>query len=38
VGTEYGAWFRMLEEYFKGFSEAERVAVFGETASWVYGL
>jgi L-fuconolactonase len=38
VGTEYGAWFRMLEEYFKGFSEPERVAVFGETASWVYGL
>jgi L-fuconolactonase len=38
VGTEYGAWFRMLEEFFKGFSEAERVAVFGETASWVYGL
>lgn len=38
VGTEYGAWFRMLEEYFKGFSEGEREAVFGETASWVYGL
>jgi len=38
VGTEYGAWFKMLEEYFKAFSEAERTAIFGETASWVYGL
>jgi len=38
VGTEYGAWFRTLEEYFRGFSESEREAVFGETASWVYGL
>jgi L-fuconolactonase len=38
VGTEYGSWFKMLDEYFKGFSEADRVAVFGETASWVYGL
>jgi L-fuconolactonase len=38
VGTSYGAWFGMLEEYFLGFSEAEREAVFGETASYVYGL
>ncbi len=38
VGTDYGAWFRMLEEYFCGFSEGEREALFGETASWVYGL
>jgi L-fuconolactonase len=34
----YGAWFRLLEEYFAGFSEVERAAVFGETASWFYGL
>jgi L-fuconolactonase len=38
VGTKYDAWFRTLEEYFKGFSETDRGAVFGETASWVYGL
>jgi len=38
VGTEYGAWFKTLEEYFRGFSESERESVFGETASWVYGI
>ena len=38
MGTSYGAWFGMLEEYFRGFSETEREAVFGETASYVYGL
>jgi L-fuconolactonase len=38
VATEYGAWFKTLEEYFSGFSESERESVFGETASWVYGL
>jgi L-fuconolactonase len=38
VGTEYGSWFKTLDEYFRGFSEAERESVFGETASYVYGV
>ncbi len=38
VGTEYAAWFKTLETYFAGFSAEEKTAVFGETASWVYGL
>jgi len=38
VGTEYSAWFKTLETYFAGFSGEEKTAVFGETASWVYGL
>jgi len=38
IGTEYGDWFKTLEKYFAGFSEVERAQVFGETASWVYGL
>jgi L-fuconolactonase len=38
VACEYGRWFEMLRDYFAGFSEAEREAVFGGTALEVYGL
>jgi L-fuconolactonase len=38
VATEYGRWFEVLREYFAGFSETERDAVFGGTAVEVYGL
>jgi L-fuconolactonase len=34
----YSRWFEVLREYFAGFSETERDAVFGETAMEVYGL
>jgi L-fuconolactonase len=38
VASEYGRWFEVLRDYFAGFSEAEREAVFGGTAVEVYGL
>jgi L-fuconolactonase len=38
VASEYGRWFEVLRDYFGGFSEAERDAVFGGTAMEVYGL
>ncbi|HMF65647.1 MAG TPA: amidohydrolase family protein, partial [Edaphobacter sp.] len=38
VASEYGRWFEVLREYFGGFSEGERGAVFGGTAIEVYGL
>jgi L-fuconolactonase len=38
VACEYGRWFDVLREYFAGFSESERDAVFGGTAVEVYGL
>lgn len=38
VACEYGRWFDLLRDYFAGFSEQERDAVFGETAIDVYGL
>ena len=38
VACEYGRWFDVLREYFAGFSESEREAVFGGTAVEVYGL
>jgi L-fuconolactonase len=38
VACEYGRWFDVLREYFAGFSEEERDAVFGGTAIEVYGL
>jgi len=38
VATEYGRWLEVLREYFAGFSETERDAVFGGTAVEVYGL
>jgi L-fuconolactonase len=38
VASEYGRWFEVLREYFAGFSEGERDAVFGGTAIEVYGL
>jgi L-fuconolactonase len=38
VACEYGRWFEVLRDYFGGFSEVERDAVFGGTAVDVYGL
>jgi L-fuconolactonase len=38
VACEYGRWFEVLREYFAGFSEEERDAVFGGTAVEVYQL
>jgi L-fuconolactonase len=38
VASEYGRWFDVLGEHFAGFSESERDAVFGGTATEVYGL
>ncbi|WP_035352179.1 amidohydrolase family protein [Edaphobacter aggregans] len=38
VACGYAQWFGVLEEYFAGFSEAERDAVFGGTAARVYRL
>ena len=34
----YGAWWRLLEDYFASFSEGERAAVFGGVAKRVYRL
>jgi L-fuconolactonase len=38
VACEYGRWFEVLVEYFAGFSKSERDALFGGTASKIYGL
>ena len=38
VASEYRRWFDVLGEYFSGFSEIERAAVFGGTATEVYRL
>ena len=38
VASEYGRWFEVLREYFSGFSDSERDAVFGGTAVEVYGV
>jgi L-fuconolactonase len=38
VASQYGRWFEVLRDYFSGFTEAERAAVFGMTAVEVYGL
>lgn len=38
VASQYGRWFGVLREYFSGFSEVEREAVFGKTSTAVYGL
>jgi L-fuconolactonase len=38
VASEYGRWFDVLRNYFAGFSETERDAVFGTTAMSVYSL
>lgn len=38
VATGYLQWFRVLEEYFAGFSSEEREAVFGGNAGRVYEL
>jgi L-fuconolactonase len=34
----YRQWFDVLDEYFAGFSDGEREAVFGKTAKQVYRL
>jgi L-fuconolactonase len=38
VATEYKAWFEVLRSYFAAFSDSERDAIFGGTATQVYGL
>jgi L-fuconolactonase len=38
AASGYVQWWDVLREYFAGFSEAERAAVFGGTAVEVYGL
>ncbi len=38
VASGYAQWFEVLHDYFAGFSEAERTAVFGGTAIEVYVL
>lgn len=38
VATSYGRWWRVLREYFAGFSEVERSQILGETAIKTYGL
>jgi L-fuconolactonase len=38
VASGYAQWFEVLRNYFAGFSEGERAAVFGGTAIEVYGL
>jgi len=38
VASGYGRWFEVLRQYFAAFSVDERAAVFGETATAVYGL
>jgi len=38
VACGYAQWFEVLERYFGGFSETERDAVFGGTATSVYRL
>jgi L-fuconolactonase len=38
LATGYGRWFEVLREYFVGFTETEREAIFGETAVNVYQL
>jgi L-fuconolactonase len=38
LASGYSRWFEVLREYFAGFSETERDAVFGETATRVYSL
>jgi L-fuconolactonase len=38
VASEYAQWFEVLRTYFAGFSEGERDAIFGGTATDVYQL
>jgi L-fuconolactonase len=38
LATGYAKWFDVLREYFAGFTETERAAIFGETAVNVYQL
>ncbi len=38
LATGYARWFDVMREYFAGFTETEREAIFGETAVNVYQL
>ncbi|MDE3105497.1 MAG: amidohydrolase family protein [Acidobacteriota bacterium] len=38
VASGYQQWFELLRQYFASYSEAERAAIFGETATAVYNL
>jgi Predicted metal-dependent hydrolase of the TIM-barrel fold len=38
VACGYRQWFDVLDEYFSGFSESEREAVFSKTAKQVYRM
>ena len=38
VATEYARWWETLREFFAGWSEAERAAIFGGNAARVYRL
>jgi len=38
VASTYACWWATLKEYFSDFSRDERDAIFGETATTVYGL
>ncbi len=38
LASQYTQWFEVLREYFAGFSESERDAIFGGTAIEVYDL
>jgi L-fuconolactonase len=38
VASGYAQWWGVMRQYFAGFGEAERAAVFGGTAVEVYGL
>jgi L-fuconolactonase len=38
VATEYGQWWRVLRDYFAGYSDAEQAQIFGVTSTKTYGL
>lgn len=38
VASSYSRWWEMLREYFSGFSEVEKAAVFGGNVVAIYGL
>jgi len=38
VATEYGRWWRVLRDYFAGYSDAEQAQIFGVTSIRTYGL
>lgn len=38
VASEYAQWWGVLRDYFAAFTEAERAAIFGANATYVYDL